>query len=98
MMKRKKKRKPTKYKPVVFMLTSRQKKSLEVHCKEKKTTLIKLIKRSINDYLNLQIHSHTEYHVSPNQLDLFENRTVGDLKKLKKKQKKIEPGKPLIIS
>jgi len=88
MVKRKKKRKPNKYKPVVFKLTTRQKKSLEIHCREKKTTLIKLIKRSIKDYLNLQIHDPAEHHVSPNQLDLFENQTVEDLKKLKQKQTK----------
>ncbi len=88
MVKRKKKRKPVKFKPVVFKLTLRQKRSLEIHCKERNLTMIKLIKKSINDFLSLQLHEHVEYQVSPNQLDLFENQTVEYLKKQNKKLKK----------
>ena len=88
MVKRKKKRRPIKYKPVVFMLTSRKKKSLEIHCQERNLTMIKLIKKSIQDFLTLQTQDHVEYQVSPNQLDLFENQTVEYLKKQHKKAKK----------
>lgn len=90
MVKRKKKRKPLKFKPVVFKLTLRQKKSLETHCKERNLTMIKLIKKSIHDYLTLQPHQPVEYEVSPNQLDLFENQTVEYLKKQHKKAKKTD--------
>jgi len=90
MVKRKKKRKPLKFKPVVFKLTLRQKKSLETHCKERNLTMIKLIKKSIHDFLTLQPHQPVEYEVSPNQLDLFENQTVEYLKKQHKKAKKTD--------
>ena len=89
MVKRKKKRKPLKFKPVVFKLTVRQKKSLEVHCRERNLTMIKLIKKSINDFLTLPMHDHVEYQVSPNQLDLFENQTVDYLRKQNKKHKNL---------
>ena len=89
MVKRTKKRKPLKFKPVIFKLTVRQKKSLETHCKERNLTMIKLIKKSIHDFLTLQPHQPVEYEVSPNQLDLFENQTVEYLKKQHKKEKKI---------
>jgi hypothetical protein len=96
MVKRKKKRKPLKFKPVVFKLTLRQKKSLETHCKERNLTMIKLIKKSIHDFLTLQPHQPVEYEVSPNQLDLFENQTVEYLKKQSrveaKKSKKTDKG------
>jgi len=88
MVKRTKKRKPLKFKPVIFKLTVRQKKSLETHCKERNLTMIKLIKKSIHDFLTLQPHQPVEYEVSPNQLDLFENQTVEYLKKQHKKEKK----------
>jgi hypothetical protein len=52
--------------------------------------MIKLIKKSIQDFLTLQTQDHVEYQVSPNQLDLFENQTVEYLKKQHKKAKKTE--------
>lgn len=69
---RKKKRRPIRYKVVTFKLTARQKKSLEVYCKVRKTTPIKLIKKSIAHYLSLKPEDRPPDYVTANQLDLFE--------------------------
>jgi len=55
-------------------------KSLENYCKARKTTPTKLIKRSIHDYIeNFALEVPEKYHVSHNQLDLFEedNETLS---------------------
>ena len=78
---RKKKRKPTKFKAIVFKISARQKKSLDVYCKVRKTTPIKLIKRSIQHFLSLQPDDRPPDYVTANQLDLFEEGTPNDDKK-----------------
>ncbi len=68
-----KSRRRYKYHAVTFKLTSGQYKSLKNYCKARKTTPIKLIKKSIERFI-----SHYEYEVpaelylTENQLDLFE--------------------------
>ncbi|HDO27458.1 MAG TPA: hypothetical protein ENH02_05010 [Bacteroidetes bacterium] len=70
-MSRRKRRK--KYRTVTFKLSSRQMKSLENYCKARKTTPTKLIKKSIRDYIeHFAMEVPEKYHVSHNQLDLFE--------------------------
>ena len=70
---KKKSRRRYKYHAVTFKLTSGQYKSLKNYCKARKTTPIKLIKKSIERFI-----SHYEYEVpaelylTENQLDLFE--------------------------
>ncbi len=70
--KRKKKRKAVKYRAITFKLTDRQKKSLEKNSKVRRTTPIKLIKKSIDHYLSLQAEEKPPNYATPNQLDLFE--------------------------
>ena len=71
--KKKKSRRRYKHHAVTFKLTSGQYKSLKNYCKARKTTPIKLIKKSIERFI-----SHYEYEVpaelylTENQLDLFE--------------------------
>ena len=71
--KKKKSRRKYKFHAVTFKLTSGQYKSLKNYCKARKTTPIKLVKRSIERFI-----SHYEYEVpaelylTENQLDLFE--------------------------
>jgi hypothetical protein len=70
---RKKKRKPIKYKTVTFKLSAKQMKSLRNYCRARKTTPTKLIKKSIRHYTEYFSKEVPEkYHVSHNQLDLFE--------------------------
>lgn len=73
MAKKAKKRKVNKFKPITFKLTVRQKKSLDKNCKIRKTTPIKLIKKSIDHYLSLQVEEKPIQYHSPNQLNLFDN-------------------------
>lgn len=72
--KAKKKRKVTKFKSVVFKLSARQKKSLDKNCRARKTTTIKLIKKSIDHYLSLKVEEKPIQYISPNQLNLFEDQ------------------------
>lgn len=72
--KAKKKRKITKFKSVVFKLSARQKKSLDKNCRARKTTTIKLIKKSIDHYLSLKVEEKPIQYISPNQLNLFEDQ------------------------
>ena len=71
--KKKSRRRSYRYHAVTFKLTSGQYKSLKNYCKARKTTPIKLIKKSIERFI-----SHYEYEVpaelylTENQLDLFE--------------------------
>ena len=70
---KKKSRRKHKYHAVTFKLTSGQYKSLKNYCKARKTTPIKLVKKSIERFI-----SHYEYEVpaelylTENQLNLFE--------------------------
>lgn len=75
--KRKSRRRSYKYHSVTFKLTSGQYKSLKNYCKARKTTPIKLIKRSIERFT-----SHYEYEV-PSELYLTENQlNLFDLEQL----------------
>lgn len=71
--KKKSRRRSYKYHSVTFKLTSGQFKSLKNYCKARKTTPIKLIKKSIERFI-----SHYEYEVpaelylTENQLELFD--------------------------
>ncbi len=71
--KRKSRRRNYKYHAVTFKLTSGQYRSLKNYCKARKTTPIKLIKKSIERFI-----SHYEYDVpaelylTENQLELFD--------------------------
>ena len=71
--KKKKSRRRYKHHAVTFKLTSGQYKSLKNYCKARRTTPIKLIKKSIERFI-----SHYEYEVpaelylTENQLDLFD--------------------------
>ena len=70
---RKRKKKVIKYKTVTFKLSAKQMKSLRNYCSARKTTPTKLIKKSIRYYIdNFAEHVPEKYHVSHNQLDLFE--------------------------
>jgi len=70
--KKKKKKRSIVFKEITFKLTTRQKKSLEAYCKERKIGLIRMIKKSIVNYLNRPDDAvNTLDYVSPNQLDLF---------------------------
>ena len=66
--KKKSRRRNYKYHAVTFKLTSGQYKSLRNYCKARKTTPIKLIKKSIERFI-----SHYEYEV-PHELYLTENQ------------------------
>lgn len=68
-----KSRRKYKYHAVTFKLTSGQYKSLKNYCKARKTTPIKLIKRSIERFIsNYEYEVPVELYVTENQLDLFE--------------------------
>lgn len=71
-VRRKKKKRPTRYKAITFKLTVRQKKSLDVNCKVRKITPLKLIKKSIQHYLSLKPEDRPPDYVTANQLDLFD--------------------------
>ncbi|MFU8842436.1 MAG: hypothetical protein ACNA7V_01365 [Bacteroidales bacterium] len=67
-----KKRKKTRYSTVILKLTARQKKSLVNYCEARKTTPNKLIKKSIQRYINgFDRAVPEEYFVSERQLELF---------------------------
>lgn len=74
--KAKKKRKPVKYKTITFKLSTRQKKSLDKNCRARNTTIIKLIKKSIDHYLSLKIEEKPVQQIPPNQLNLFEDHEI----------------------
>ncbi len=70
---KKKKQTPHKFSTVTFKLGRLQKKSLDKYCKARGLTRIKLIKKSIEHYLNLPDDQQVpQIYISPNQLDLFE--------------------------
>jgi hypothetical protein len=67
-----KRKKRKKYKKVEFMLSHRQMKSLKNYCRARRTTPTKLIKKSIRNYTeNFSLEVPEKYHVTHNQLDLF---------------------------
>ncbi len=72
--KRKSRRRNYKYHAVTFKLTSGQYKSLRNYCKARKTTPIKLIKRSIERFIsNYEYEVPEELYITENQLELFDS-------------------------
>ena len=71
--KQKKSRKAVKYKTITLKVTARQKKSLDNFCKSRRTTVNKMIKKSIRPllekYADLQVSPVQREKVS--QLELF---------------------------
>lgn len=71
--KKKSRRRNYKYHAVTFKLTSGQYKSLRNYCKARKTTPIKLIKKSIERFIsNYEYEVSKELYLTENQLDLFD--------------------------
>lgn len=71
--KKKKSRRRYKHHAVTFKLTSGQYKSLKNYCKARKTTPIKLIKKSIERFISsYEYEVPVELYLTENQLDLFE--------------------------
>lgn len=71
--KKKSRRRNYKYHAVTFKLTSGQYKSLRNYCKARKTTPIKLIKKSIERFIsNYEYEVPKELYLTENQLDLFD--------------------------
>ncbi len=63
-----------KYKTITFKLSARQMKSLKNYCRARKTTPIKLIKKSIRTYTeSFADHVPEKYFATHNQLDIFSN-------------------------
>ncbi len=72
--KNKRSRRSYQYHAVTFKLSSGQYKSLKNYCKARKTTPIKLIKRSISRFIsNYEYEVPPELYVTENQLMLFED-------------------------
>ena len=70
---KKSRRRNYKYHAVTFKLTSGQYKSLRNYCKARKTTPIKLIKKSIERFIsNYEYEVPKELYLTENQLDLFD--------------------------
>ena len=71
--KKKSRRRNYKYHAVTFKLTAGQYKSLKNYCKARKTTPIKLIKRSIERFTShYEYEVPTELYLTENQLNLFD--------------------------
>jgi len=67
----KKRRKP-KFKTITFKLTEKQFRSLSNYCTARKTTPVKLIKKSIERYTTTYAKEvPQQYYVTENQLNLF---------------------------
>ncbi len=70
---KKKSRRRHRYHAVTFKLTSGQYKSLKNYCKARRTTPIKLIKKSIDRFISsYEYEVPAELYVTENQLNLFE--------------------------
>jgi len=71
-MRNKKRRKPVRYKTITLKLTTRQKRSLENFCRSRRSTPIKMIKKSIRPLLENYANSvPLNNDVKVNQLELF---------------------------
>ncbi len=67
-------RKRHQYKVVSFKLSARQLKSLKNYCRARRTTPIKLIKKSISYYTdNFSVDVPKKYYTTSNQLDIFDD-------------------------
>jgi hypothetical protein len=72
MARRKKRRKPIRFKPVIFKLTEGQKAALERFCKAHKTTPVRFIKHLIMSEVDrYRPETPPPSYVTENQLDLF---------------------------
>lgn len=70
--KKKKTRRKSKHHAVTFKLTTGQYKSLKNYCKARRTTPIKLIKKSIERFISsYEYEVPAELYLTENQLDLF---------------------------
>lgn len=66
-------RKKIRYKRISFKITTKQKEIIQDYCKAKRTTPIKLFKKSIKFYMDRnQSLPKQDYHISKNQLRLFD--------------------------
>ncbi len=69
---KKSKRKKIRFREVKFKLSEKQFRSLSNYSKARKTTVIKLIKKSIDKFMvGYDVHVPKHYYVSERQLDLF---------------------------
>lgn len=70
---KKRRRRSYRYHTVTFKLTSGQYKSLRNYCKARRTTPVKLIKRSIARFTsNYEYEVPAELYLTENQLNLFD--------------------------
>lgn len=70
--KKKAKKRRIKFKQIAFKLSEKQYRSLINYCKARKTTPLKLIKKSIDKFINgYDIQVPKQYFVSEKQLELF---------------------------
>ena len=91
---KKKSRRKYKYHAVTFKLTSGQYKSLKNYCKARKTTPIKLVKKSIERFISHYEHEvPVELYLTENQLDLFE-----ELENVDKEQLAVKEVQPMSAS
>lgn len=75
--KKKSRRRNYKYHSVSFKLTSGQYRSLKNYCKARKTTPIKLIKKSIERFTsNYEYEVPKELYLTENQLELFDYNEI----------------------
>jgi len=73
-MKAKSKKSKTKFYPIVFKLSARQRKSLRNYCKQYNTTPIKVIKANIQDEIGCYFAANNDNpEISPRQLQLFDD-------------------------
>ena len=72
--KNKRSRRSYQYHAITFKLSQGQYRSLRNYCKARKTTPIKLIKRSITRFIsNYEYEVPAEYYLTENQLQLFDD-------------------------
>lgn len=68
--------KRTRYRKVAFKVTDRQKKLIERYCSAEKTTPVRLMKKSIMEYMDKHAYllpSEDASYISKNQLNLFDS-------------------------
>jgi hypothetical protein len=76
--KNKRSRRSYQYHSVTFKLSNGQYRSLRNYCKARKTTPIKLIKRSISRFIsNYEYDVPPELYLTENQLELFDDALDG---------------------
>ncbi len=66
-------RKKIRYRRVAFKITINQKKTIQTYCETRKITQIKLFKKAVKFYMERnQAMPKNDYHISKNQLKLFD--------------------------